>query len=1102
MKVSAILLFSIAFTALAKPAASQNARVNINGSNITVSSFINQIEEQTNYLFVYSKNEIDVNDNVEIESGTKAVSDCLKEAFRNSDVNYAFDNDYIVLTKKDISVAAAQPQDNRISGKITDTATGEPVIGAAVMQKGTSNGVVSDINGHFTISAPQNAVIVISSVGYQTTEVNVGNRDVLDITLSEDVFGLEETVVIAYGTAKRKDFTGSVSSVRLENTPIALSNNTNALESLKGNVSGLDIGASPSAGEEPSMIIRGQKSITGSNEPLLVVDGMIFMGSINDINPNDIETIDVLKDATSAAAYGSRSANGVIMITTKKGRTDKPVITFNASAGVQGWLNKPDLRNAEEQVAASRAVTGVEDLNLIMTDQEYENYKAGRSTNWLDMVTRTGSRQEYQIGLSGAAKRVNYYLSTSYSGDKGIVIGDDFNRISALGKINADITDWLNIGVNASFTKQDYSGVPAAIAWAYNMDPFAQPTRKGSDEMEKYPETSGIGKWHPLWQADESMRTNSDIRNNYRVTASALVKCPWVDGLSYSFNYSVNNTRREETNFINERYYIIEGNYDDDSRYSAQSIQNLLVNANGNINNYNTDSWVMDNIIHYYKTFNKHTLDFTAVATRDCYSYTMNQLSGKDFSGNGNTVLGVYGLSTAGIKEIKQDEYRKANIGYLARGMYSFDDRYFLTASYRRDGSSVFGNNKKWGNFWAAGLAWKISNENLYPQSWKKVLTDMKIKLSWGKNGNQGIDPYGTLSTLVAGKTAGHIYEFGGNNQQYGMKVEALGNSGLGWESTSAWNFGFESNWFNGRLLVDVDGYISQTRDQIFDRTIPSMTGYSSMLSSIGQIENYGAEVTIKSINVRSGDFTWYSGLSFWIPRNKIVHLYGEDLDGDGKEDDDISKGLFIGKPLDAIFGYKQVGVCQVDDTEYINKYEGKPGYPKYEDIDGDGDIDVDDRTIVGYSNYNYRFNLSNTFDYKNFELYFMIGCTLGGGNYYLKSNVNAFSASANSARLDIPWWTEENRSNTYLSPKFVSDSKFLGLQGRDFIRLQDISLTYNFNGALIKNSGINALKVYISGKNLLTFTKWDGEDPETGSDSMNTIPMARIGTIGVNLVF
>lgn len=997
------------------------------------------------------------------------------------------------------------PQQNgKVSGTVKDN-TGQPIIGVNIMEKGTTNGTISDTDGNFSLDVSPNATLVFSYIGYVSKEIPVSGKKTLSVLLEEDVEALDEVIVIGYGTTKRQDFTGSVSSVRLEDSPIALASNLNALESIKGNVAGLDIGATNSAGGQPSMQLRGQKSISGSNDPLIVVDGVIFMGSINDINPNDIASYDILKDATSAAAYGSRSANGVIIITTKKGRTGKPVITLNATGSMQSWQKRPELMKGDQWLESVMARNNSSDLSWL-TPQEVANRDAGKEINWLDESTRTGWIQDYQLAVSGAGEKLNYYLSASYADNEGVVVGDDYKRVSVLGKINTDITSWLEVGVDAAYTFSDYSGVGANLGTAINMSPYGMMYRDEANSLvEKYPQTQS--QVNPLWGVTDGSRDNMDKRNNFRINAYAVVKLPWVKGLSYRFNYAGNMSKNKEGDFYYESHYVREGAYNDESRYTPAAYQNLLTKANGIIRHKMTDSWVIDNILNYKNTFGKHTIDLTAVATRDRKDYDENVLRGNDFAANGNTTLGINGLHKASTQKVEINKNRRSNIGYLGRASYSFADRYFLTGSFRRDGASVFGANQKWGDFAAVGAAWNITKEAFMEKA--SFLDNLKVKLSWGKNGNQGLDPYGTLSTVKNGSSGGVRYEFANSsNIIYGLQADALGNANLGWESTESWNTGFESAWLGNRLFVDLDVYFSKTTDQIFTRDIPVMTGFKNIKSSMGQVNNRGVELTVRSVNIENQDWRWTTGVTFWLNRNKLVHLYGEDLDGDGKEDDDISNSRFIGKPLGAIYGYVQDGIVQEDDQEYIKANGVTPGIPKYKNLDDDDVITSNDRDILGYTTPNFKLNMSNTLTYKNWDLYIMLTGTFGGGGYYLKSNTGAYMTNGsglfNSNSIYIPWWTPENKSNVYPSATFSGDGgRFQGLQNRGFVRIQDVTLSYTFREAWVKKLNIQHFKLFLTAKNLATFTNWEGGDPEVGTAVRNnSYPVLTSYSLGLNLSF
>ena len=1079
--------------------------ININ-SNITVKKAMETLKKDYGYSFVFESGDVDTKKIIVIDAKNLSIDNAVKQILHGQNVSYEIRNKNIIV-KKTTAINHLEKKDPKtITGTVTD-ADGIPIIGASIVDTGTNTVGITDPDGNFTLTISPGNSIKITYIGFRPQEIIINEKSAYKIILEENSQLLDEVVVIGYGTTKRKDFTGSVASIKLENSPVAMANNLNALESLKGNVTGLDIGAVKSAGEEPSMLIRGQNSIKGDNAPLIVVDGVIYMGSINNINPNDIASFDVLKDATSAAAYGSRSANGVIMITTKKGKEGKPVINFNAKGSMQTWHLKPTLMDGAQWIDAVSAKHQYNDLSF-MSPQELMNYENGKETDWLDVVSRTGWVQDYQVSVSGAGQKMNYYLSAAYTNNEGIMVGDKFNRSTVLAKINTDITSWLNIGADASYSRSDYSGIGADIFFAQIFSPYDMVYRNEQLKLKEKSPNGTNDNVNPLWGVEDNTRDNLDVRNDFRANVYTELKLPFVPGLSYRFNFSGTLDNRQEGNFTHENYYVQIGPYDDESRYAESTVKNYLAKANGNFLDEHATSWVIDNILNYKNTFGKHTFDLTAVATRDQKRHEKKNMIGTDFAANGNSTLGVNGLHYAKTQKISLDNVMQRNIGYLGRLSYSYNDTYYLTGSYRRDGASVWGANTKWGDFGAVGTSWRITNEEFMKNL--KFLDDMKLKLSWGRNGNQGGTAYGTLSRVSNGQSGGIIYPFDNSGlTSYGINQITIGNASLGWETTEAWNMGFETVSFKNRLFVDLDVYFSKTFDQLFSRTIPVMTGFPSMWSSLGEVSNKGVELTVRSVNIQNKDLNWTTGLTFWLNRNKIVHLYNEDLDGDGKEDDDIGNRLFIGHSVHSIYGYKQDGIVQVDDKEYIAANSVKPGTPKYVDINNDGVINEKDRSIVGCGDPNFKLNLSNTVTYKNWDLYVMFTGTFGGNGYFQQTNNAAYMTCGGLNRfatnsIYIPYWTEENRSNKYPSPTFVGDDYFLGLQNRAYIRLQDVTLSYTFRAPWVKKAGINNLKVFFAGKNLATITGWKGGDPETGStiDSNGLYPVSTSLSLGANISF
>lgn len=1123
MKISSLQLFLV-FAATAYGYAHSSGaqelltqRVSIQVEQKEIREVLTSLESSTNLKFVYSLQLLPVNRKITLKVENKRLSEVLEAMFQPDNISYKLIRNKVVLKKVAPNIDAmnmlepvqkfestSKNIDKNITGTVKDD-TGVGLPGVNISIKGTTSGTSTDINGRFSLSIPDdNVTLVFSFVGYIAQEIQPGVQTSLQISLKPDTKALDEVVVIGYGTTKRQDFTGSVSSLKLEGSAVALLPSMNALETLKGNLPGLDVGATNSAGGQPSIQIRGQNSISGNNDPLIVLDGVIFLGSLADINSSDIASFDVLKDATSAAAYGSRSANGVIAITTKRGKVGKPIITLNSSTGFQTWQRRPVMMKGEEWLSVVNARNKyTEGSTNWLKPGEIANRDAGRETNWLDEVTRTGVIQTHQAAVSGASEKVNYYLSTSYDDNKAIVKGDQFNRISVFGKVKTEITKWLEIGVDGSYSKRNYSGLPANIGEAQTMSPYGVMFRDELGNLEKYPYTqSGV---NPLWGVDDNTRTNTDVLNSYRLNTNALFTIPWIEGLTYRVNFLNNVTKNERGTFTNENYYIQEG--ESASRYSPSVIQGFLTNANGNLERSSTSSYVFDNIINYKNTFGKHGIDVTLVATRDNQKYTYINTTGNNFAANGNTTLGLWGLHKATVQRVNLDANQRSNVGYLGRLSYSFDDKYFFTGSYRRDGASVFGANNKFANFAAAGVAWKVSNEEFLKSF--APLNNLKVKFSFGQNGNQGVDPYGTLSTVANAASGGVRYEWSNTPGaiNYGLYQSALGNSDLGWEKTTSWNAGFESSWLNNRIFLDVDTYLGATTDQIFTRNIPVMTGFKTIKTSMGQVNNKGIEITLRTTNIQNKDFTWGTSFTFWQNRNKLVKLYGEDKDGDGIEDDDIANNLFIGQPLGVIYGYEQIGIVQTSDTEYIAQTGAAAGAPKYRDIDGVPGITVADRKILGYSQTNFRLNMSNTVSYKNFDLYVLVAGNFGGGKWYQKSNAAAYLTAGtgrfNDNMTSKPYWTPENQSNEFPSAFFAGDGRFLGLQSRTFVRVQDATLSYRVKPQLLSKIRVNSAKIFVSARNIATFTKWFGGDPETGTPVReNTFPVPSTYSIGANISF
>lgn len=978
---------------------------------------------------------------------------------------------------------ALSAQNLKVSGTVVDQ-NGDPMIGAGVFEKGTTNGVVTDLNGTFQIVVPEGSILVFSSVSFLPQEVPASAQ--MKVTMEEDREMLEEVVVIGYGTTRAKNFTGSVDVMKMSDSPVADLGLTNASDMIRGRLSGVIMGAeSATVGSNSSIMVRGRKSINStSTAPLLVVNGVIYTGNLEDIDPNSIESISALKDATSLAAYGSKAANGVLMITLKKGTEGKPVINFSTSHQFSAPSYRQRFLSPEDYIKFSNARRGIEDLTNTswMSFLEKANYEAGETTDWYDLVTRTGYTQNYNLSFSGRTENSNYYVALGHSGQKGIMVGNEFSRNNISMNLSTKVTKDIEIGANMAYTNTVDDHVSASSR--VNQSPYMEPYLPDGKTLRYYVDGVNSSTINPLWNSQVGY-DKDNRRFNLNLGGYLSINIPWVQGLNYRLNASYTKVNSDNYSFTYENSSPVLLSNDWEGLGQTSEYYNLS-NAEGSISHSLSENWVIDNILSYTRSFGKHYVSASLVYTRDSAESTYQSQTGKGFNAAGNTLLGWYGLGNADNKSISNPTYvLHTDVGYLARIIYSYKDTYHFNASFRRDGSSVFGNERKWGNFPAIGAAWTVSNEKFLKDN-VRWLDFLKLKLSWGKNGAQTISPYGTLSTIALAKGGG-IPNYEGGVIHWGQRLSELGNPTLGWQTTTSWNGGFEADFLRGRIHVDVNAYLSKTTDQVFNRNIPVMTaGITTQKATMGRVDNNGVEINLNTVNVKKGDLNWSSNWIFTLNRNKIVDLYG-----DGQ--DDLTKGLFIGYPINTIYGYRTEGIFQ----EGINA-----GRPIYYTIDGEqtDNPSPDDRQILGYGDENFRLSWGNTIRWGDFQFYIMIQGIFGGGGYGLANNTFAYSTfdtTASCTVIDIPFWTAQEPNNTYPAPN-VNDSRYAVYNSFAHIRLQDLSVSYNLN-RFVSKIGIKGARATLSGRNLLFIApKWKMSDPQ--SRDAFSIGIPRAITLGINV--
>ena len=977
-------------------------------------------------------------------------------------------------------------QNKVVKGIVVDD-TDQGVIGAAVMIKGTTNGIATDVDGKFEISCKPSDVLVISSVGYDNQEVTVGNKTELRIVLSISQELLDDVVVIGYGTTRAKNFTGSVDVLKMTDSPVADLGLTNLADMLRGRLSGVVFGAeSPTVGGNASIRVRGRRSIAStSSNPLLVVNGVIYTGNIEDIDQNSIESVSVLKDATSLAAYGSKAANGVIMITLKKGQEGKPLINFSTNHSVSGPSYRQKFLSPENYIRYRNARLGVENLNDVswMSFLEKANYEAGETTDWLGMVLRPGHTHDYNLNFSGRTANSNYYVAVGHSDQYGIVVGNQFERNTANMNLSANVNKYIEVGANMAYTSSVNNHIQASTY--AKQTPYGEPYLPDGKTLRYYIEGVNSSSQNPLW-ATEHGGERDNRRFNLNLGGFVKIDIPWVKGLNFRVNASYTKIVSKNYSFEHEDISPVLLANDLEGIGQTPAYYNLS-NANGSISNSLGENWVIDNILSYTRTFGQHYVSASLVYTRDSAMSTSERETGTGFVNAGNTLTGWYGLANADNKSIQNASYSlHTDVGYLARAIYSYKDTYHFNASFRRDGSSVFGAKKKWGNFPAVGVAWTMTNESFMKSV--KWLNFLKLKASWGMNGAQTIAPYGTLSTIALAK-GGNIPNYYGGNIHWGQRLSKLGNPNLGWQTTTSFNGGFEADFLKGRIHVDLNAYYSKTTDQITNRPIPVMgAGITNQDDTMGQVDNAGLEINMTTQNIKRRKFNWTSDYVFTLNRNKLVDLYG-----DGQ--DDVVNGQFLGHPLSVIYGYVVGGIYQ--EGEYA-------GRPYFLTADGQETINpaAEDRKILGYGDESFRLSWGNTFRYGNWSLYFMIQGIFSGGMYGKANNTFAYTTFDTTAAIsayDIPFWTKETPSDIYPAPN-VNESKFQVYNPFGHIRLQNISLTYNLS-SLTQKIGIKNARLTLSGRNLFFIAPgWKLSDPQNRSG--DGVGMPRTVTLGLNVTF
>lgn len=980
-------------------------------------------------------------------------------------------------------------QNITVKGIVKDN-LGESVIGANVTEKGTTNGMITDLDGNFSLTVQKNATLVISYIGYVTQEIAIKGNTNLNIILKEDSKALEEVVVIGYGTARKSDVTGSIASVggdKLQEMP-----STNITYALQNRVAGVDMTQTSSQpGATMQIRIRGTRSLTASNDPLVVLDGIPFMGNLSDINPGDIKSMDILKDASSTAIYGSRGANGVILITTNRGAQGTPAkFTYNGYVGAKSVFSKYPMMDGPKY-AEMRKYAGKFENSLDESDD--------MNTDWQDLLYRTGMVNSHDVSVAGGTNNGSYSFGAAYYKDQGVIPTQNYTRYSLRGSFDQGVGKYFRFGLTTNSNYNVTKGSNIDLYSVLNNTPLANP----------YNEDGSLKRTVKLNSQDENFVVTRDVVENLEDSwlnekkgfgtynnLFAEVQCPWVKGLKYHVNLGLNYRSTKGGVFTGEG--INSSTADTPSTASLEHTE--------------TTNWAIENLITYDRTFGKHQLNIVGMYSAEETVYTKSHIAARDIPAE---YLQYYNLGRAeGTITVNPDnwDYQKSGLmSWMGRAMYTYDNRYMLMATVRADASSRLAKGHQWHTYPAVSAGWNIGQESFMDDlEWLDIL---KVRVGYGQTSNQAVAPYSTW-----GKLSTRPYNFGPTGYATGYYVSALPNYDLGWEYSSTWNFGLDFTLLGGRLSGTFEYYIQKTSNLLQSVNLPSTSGVSSYVGNVGKTENKGVEFTLNgTILDNHNGWTWDASINISANRNKLTEL------ASGAERDEANN-WFVGHPIDAIYDYEKIGLWQEGDP-YLDILEpgGNVGMIKVKytgEYNEDGtpvrQIGPDDRQIISMEP-KFTGGFSTRVAYKGFDLNVITAFKCGGKLISTLHHSNGYlnMLTGRRGQVDVDYWTEENTNAKYPKPGGIQSGdnpkygSTLGYFDASYWKVRNISLGYKFDEQKwLKNFGIQSLRAYVSIQNPFVicspFHKETGLDPETNSYGNENVAVTsgiqkRFLTVGTN---
>jgi len=1043
--------------------------IDLKVQNANIIETFHNIEAQTDFKFNYEKKDLKSVKNLSINVSQQSVADILMEISKEANLKFRQVNRNINVNRlsdnsKEESTIEIIIDDIEITGRVTDKDDGSGLPGVNVVVKGTSLGTVTDLDGKYSLSAPEDGILAFSSVGYLSEEIQIGSRNIIDLAMSTDITSLEEIVVVGYGTVERRDVTGAVGSIK--SVDITRSNPVQTAAALQGQIAGVNINKlSNNPGEGYSIDIRGLGNFSGESEPLVVIDGVIG-ADLNVLNPNDIETIDVLKDASSTAIYGSRGANGVIIITTKRGKSGIPRISYSGYVGVKEMAHMPTFQTAQEFANHVFELWPQETGNTLPssrqpTSSETALVESGNSTDWVDLVTEAAIQTGHNIGVSGGTEKTTFDFSLGYLNEGGNTIGTGFERYSVKAGLESQVHKKVKIGITSYYTysKADLGSLetlrsalrarPTGTVYTKDLQPN---DAAGDKDWNGYSLFMGINDnqvINPVVEAQpenyqRESRTSAFLANTY-------IDYTPIKGLSFRSAIS--------TAIINGQEGEFRGTYTKSQKTTRLPRANL---STDNLSNY---TW--DNTITYKLNTANHNLTVTGLASIFEQRNQTTNTAAQDLPYNSLW----YHLGDGTATDWSTNLVEGAIISYMGRINYGFMDKYLITLTGRTDGASQLSEGNKWQFFPSVAVAWRLGDEEFIKSI--NLFSDLKLRASYGEVGNaSNIPPYSTQSTITQTP-----YEFGGSTAN-GYYINNLANKNLVWERSKELNIGLNVGLLENRISAAIEIYNRTTVDLILGDKLPPSTGFSDVVANVGEIQNRGIELMLNTVNFDKNDFRWATMISFTKNNNEVTKLTGGLTE-------DIGNNRFVGYPVNALYYYEKDGIWQLDEEEEADGYGYLPGQGKFIDQNNDGKItDADDRVIVGDESPNFLLGMRNQVNFKNFDFSFFIYARQGVEwvSRYLTGTFGDTGNNRYNHDASLNYWTSENPSNDYFGFRGAgpaSSRKSISVVKADFVRISDITLGYTLPRTTLDRMGFSNFRIYAQANNPFVFTKTKGFNPE-----------------------